>query len=117
MAWLGNKKKPKKKKIVAAITSLVQSEVVEVESILLVKLFQLEAKNQVSLSEEILNVFFFDKKQRRCNGEVFAQEGRFTRRPLLLLHSIDNSWCQNPPDFHSLGSFYDRLGLLGLSCS
>ena len=58
--WLGwaTKKKPKKKKIVAAITSLVQSEVVEVESILLVKLFQLEAKNQVSLSEEILNVYF-----------------------------------------------------------
>ena len=81
--------------MVAAITSLVQSEVVEVEPILLVKLFQLEAKNQVSLSEEILNVFFFDKKERRCNGEVFAQEGRFTRRPLLLLHSIDNSWCRS----------------------
>ena len=61
--WLGwaTKKKPKKKKIVAAITSLVQSEVVEVESILLVKLFQLEAKNQVSLSEEILDVFFLTK--------------------------------------------------------
>ena len=83
MAWLGNKKKPKKKKIVAAITSLVQSEVVEVESILLVKLFQLEAKNQVSLSEEIL-IFFFDKKRRRCNGEVFAQEGRFTALPRLI---------------------------------
>ena len=36
-------------------------------------------------------MFIFDKKRRRCNGEVFAQEGRFTRGPLLLLHSLDNS--------------------------
>ena len=40
-------------------------------------------------------MFFLIKKRRRCNGEVFAQEGRFTRRPLLLLHSIDNSWCRS----------------------
>ena len=38
--------------MVAGITSLVQSEVVKVESILLVKLSQLETKNEVSLFRE-----------------------------------------------------------------
>ena len=38
--------------MVAGVTSLVQSEVVKVESILLVKLSQLETKNEVSLFRE-----------------------------------------------------------------
>ena len=58
-------------------------------------------------------MFFFDKKRRRCNGEVFAQEGRFTRRPLLLLHSIDNSWCRSKitqifiPSAHFMIAWYN----------
>ena len=94
--------------MVAAITSLVQSEVVQAEPILLAELSQLETKTEVSFFEEnrLIKHFkkakFFtgwNKKQRRRlktfqvfgqkqalrdGGEVFAQEGRFTALPRLI---------------------------------
>ena len=95
--------------MVAAITSLVQSEVVQAEPILLAELSQLETKTEVSFFEEkrLIKHFrkakFFPqvgtKKQKRRlktfqvfgqkqalrdGGEVFAQEGRFTALPRLI---------------------------------
>ena len=88
--------------MVAAITSLVQSEVVQAEPILLAELSQLETKTEVSFFEEKRLIkhfrkakFFpqvgtkkqkrrlktfqvFGQKQARGGGEIFAQEGRFT---------------------------------------
>ena len=72
------------------------------ESILLVRLSQLGSNRRVSLfRERKFKTFQFNVEKKtfrasfgktdRCNGEVFAQEGRFTRGPLLLLHSLDNS--------------------------
>ena len=94
--------------MVAAITSLVQSEVVQAEPILLAELSQLETKTEVSFLEEKRLIkhfrkakFFsqvgtkkqkrrlktfqvFGQKQARGGGEVFAQEGRFTALPRLI---------------------------------
>ena len=93
--------------MVAAITSLVQSEVVQPEPILLAELSQLETKTEVSFLEEKrlikhfrkakfsqvgtkkqkrrLKTFqVFGQKQARGGGEVFAQEGRFTALPRLI---------------------------------
>ena len=94
--------------MVAAITSLVQSEVVQAEPILLAELSQLETKTEVSFLEEKRLIKHFRKakffpqvgtkkqkrrlktfqvlgqKQARGGAEVFAQEGRFTALPRLI---------------------------------